>query len=119
MNIISLFQGREQLPVQDIEYVAANWEAAILVCSKCAMKIKGETDGKRTRLKSELKDALRSEGIRDIRVLEVGCLDVCERNKIAIVFSENPKLSKKILLVPPGISGKKLLPKILPDRFRS
>ncbi|TGL34251.1 hypothetical protein EHQ52_06935 [Leptospira koniambonensis] len=119
MNIISLFQGREEVPIQNVEYVSADWEEAILVCNKCAMKIKGETDGRRTRIKSELKEALNSEGIKNIRVLEVSCLDVCKRNRIAITFSKNPQMSRKILLVPPKISGKEILPKILPDRFRS
>ncbi|TGK09339.1 hypothetical protein EHQ81_06705 [Leptospira selangorensis] len=119
MNLISLFQGREEGQIQNVESVSADWEEAIFVCSKCAMKINGETNGRKTRLKSELKDALRSEGIHGVKVLEVSCLDVCERNRIAIGSSVNSKMGKNILLSPPGISGKKLLPIILPDRFRS
>ena len=119
MNLISLFQGREEGQVQNVESVVADWEEAIFVCSKCAMKIKGETDGRKTRLKAELKDALRSEGIKGVRVLEVSCLDVCERNRIAIGSSQNQKLGRNILLAPPGISAQKLLSKIFPDKFRS
>ncbi|PJZ50429.1 hypothetical protein [Leptospira saintgironsiae] len=119
MNLISLFQGREEVPIQSVESVSADWEEAILICSKCAMKINGETNGRKTRLKSELKDALRSEGIKGVKVLEVSCLDVCERNRIAIGSSKNSQMGKHILLSPPGISGRKLLPIILPNRFRS
>ncbi|PJZ77952.1 hypothetical protein [Leptospira neocaledonica] len=119
MNLISLFQRRKEGQIQNVESVSADWEEAIFICSKCAMKISGETNGRRTRLKSELKDALRLEGILGVKVLEVSCLDVCERNRIAIGSSINSKLSKNILLSPPGISGKKLLPIIFPDRFKS
>ncbi|TGL60957.1 hypothetical protein [Leptospira sarikeiensis] len=119
MNLISLFQSREENSSEDIDSVSANWEEAILVCSKCAMKIRGETDGRKTRLKGELKDALRSEGIKGVRVLEVSCLDVCERNRIAIGFSQNQKLGRNIVLAPAGISARKLLSKIFPDKFRS
>ncbi|MBN8481999.1 MAG: hypothetical protein J0L88_10470 [Xanthomonadales bacterium] len=37
-------------------------------------------------LRSELKQALRSRGIRDVRVVACGCLDLCPDHGIAVIL---------------------------------
>ncbi|PJZ67013.1 hypothetical protein CH371_02730 [Leptospira wolffii] len=108
MKFRTLFDPQNETEGEALENTEANWEEAILICTKCASKIRGEVSFGKTRLKGEIKAALRSEGIESVRVVEVSCLDVCERDRIAIASSLQSPLGRKILLVPPGTSGRKI-----------
>ncbi|TGK07042.1 hypothetical protein EHO59_02710 [Leptospira semungkisensis] len=109
MRFNTLFHPQGSDPNAPMETVQSDWEEAILVCTKCASKFRGEFFNGRTRLRSELKDTLRSEGVRNVRVMEVSCLDVCERDKIAITSTRFSKMGRAILLVPPGVSAERVL----------
>ncbi|XDD50689.1 hypothetical protein AB3N59_02475 [Leptospira sp. WS92.C1] len=45
---------------------------------------------------------IHSETISGLRVVEVFCMDVCEKNRIAIANRQNSKIGNKITLVTSG-----------------
>ncbi|PJZ53808.1 hypothetical protein CH380_07255 [Leptospira adleri] len=99
---------REKFP-EGIETADGGWEGAILVCSQCAAKIPGESFLGKSRIKNELKFQIRSEKIDGIRILEVSCLNVCEKNKIAVANTFSSQTGERIAIVPPKTTARQIL----------
>lgn len=116
MKFRTLFDPSVKKALEDVETIEGDWEEAILICTKCASKIRGEIYMGKTRLKGEIKESLKSEGLKSVRVLEVSCLDVCERGRVAVATTMKSPLGKRILLVPPATSGKSVLKSLLMPR---
>lgn len=57
---------------------AAPWRDVVLVCSKCLRRQDRED------FRGELKQALKKAGRRDLRVVLVGCLDLCPKDGITL-----------------------------------
>lgn len=68
----------------------APWQGCIGVCSKCARKVHA-MDGDKTRLRVALKALVSLRGLKkQVRAIDVSCLDVCPENSIAIAhFTES------------------------------
>jgi hypothetical protein len=62
-----------------LDLEAAPFRDLVLVCSKCAAKA-GRGSRLKTELRGEIKTALKTRGVRKVRVLETGCLDICPKN---------------------------------------
>ncbi len=118
MNFRTLFESKTEEEHKSLESVEGDWEEAIFICAKCASKIRGEMLNGRTRLREEIKDNLRYEKIKGVRVLEVSCLDVCEKNRIAIATSFKSPIGKKIILVPPSMSGKNFIKSVFENEIK-
>lgn len=67
---------------------SAPWSELVLICRECAEKRPGGTDSKgRTRLRDELRTALKRRGLRKrgVQVVDSECLDLCpKRGAIAV-----------------------------------
>ncbi|MEO9188815.1 MAG: hypothetical protein ABI224_02260 [Acetobacteraceae bacterium] len=83
-----------------IRSVPRPWRDIVLVCRKCTKRLDGGfgTDG-RSKLRRVLRGALRGAGRRDIRVLSVGCLGVCPKRAVSVVWASRPGA---VLVVPAG-----------------
>ena len=60
--------------------VPAPWRQLVLVCGKCMKRQSRET------LRGELKRAIKHEGLRDIRVVVTGCMDLCPEDGVAVAL---------------------------------
>ncbi|RHX85314.1 hypothetical protein DLM78_14480 [Leptospira stimsonii] len=109
LNRIESLDAEKNKMSEVIETADGGWEGAILVCSQCAGKIPGERFLGKSRIKNELKTLIRSEKIAGVRVLEVSCLNVCEKNRIAIANTLFSEPGKKIAMVPAKTSAKRIL----------
>lgn len=94
---------------EEIETADGGWEDAILVCSQCAAKIPGESFLGKSRIKNELKLQIRSEKIKGVRILETSCLDVCEKNKIAVANTFSSQPGRRIAMFPPKTTAQQIL----------
>lgn len=96
--------------------VAAEWTDIVLVCRKCAKKLKGGfgPDGDDNLIK-----ALRAEAARDggragkpkrrgtrIAVLEADCLDICPKNAAIVINARKPDVWR---IVPSGADTAQVL----------
>ncbi len=67
------------------------WRTVILVCRKCGKKLKGGfgPNGKHG-LRSELRQALRDAGRRDVKIIETGCLGLCPKQGVTALNASCP-----------------------------
>ena len=84
-----------------------------LVCGKCSRKLGGGFGHKgRHGLKFVLRDALKAAGRRrELRVIEVGCLNLCPKRAVSVVLTAQPGA---VLAVPAGTDPAALLALIAP-----
>jgi predicted metal-binding protein len=67
-------------------------DAVVLICEKCGKSLNGlrlKEDGNASEnLKKYLKGTMKEMGHgKQIRVINSGCLDVCEKNKVAVSYN--------------------------------
>lgn len=92
--------------------VAAQWDAAILICKKCSKKIGG---GFGEKGKTSLAKALRarSNGKRgrkaDMGVIETGCLKACPKNAVVAINAAHPQ---EWIVVPRGADVEDVLARL-------
>jgi predicted metal-binding protein len=74
--------------------VKADWQAMILVCSKCTRKVGGGFGGKG---KTSLAKALRKLGNRkkgrkaSFGIVETGCLKICPKDAVVAINGARPR----------------------------
>ncbi len=81
---------------------AGPWSTLLIACRKCGDKLGG---GFGPKGKDDLADAyrqvLRDRGRRrEVRILEVGCLDVCPKGGVTVMHGARPD---EMLVVPEGL----------------
>lgn len=88
------------------------WTDALLVCRKCGKKLGGGfgPDGDES-LAGVLKEALRDRGRRrQVRVIQVGCLDICPRKGVVVVRGDAPG---DMMIVPEGLDPEQIAERLL------
>ena len=68
--------------------IRVRWRRVIGVCRKCSRKLDHEGYGEDGDL--SLKKALKRDGGRYIRVIDLKCLGVCPKGGISVIDSERP-----------------------------
>lgn len=93
-----------------IRPVSRPWREVVLVCRKCTKRAKGGfgPDG-RSKLRQVLRKALKDSGRKDIRVISVGCLDICPKHAVTVVRGSNPG---EVLLVRTGTDPAELVARL-------
>lgn len=107
--------------------VASDWAEVVLVCRKCARKMKGGfgPDGDDDLVKALRKEAAKVGGPSDgrkgrksgkpkrrgtrIAVLAVDCFDICPKNAAIVVNARAPDLWQ---VVPPGVETSQVLARL-------
>lgn len=83
------------VPKPSLPTVKPPWQACAFVCRKCSKKVGGK-QGKR--FARNLREALRSRfGKKGSRVVEVGCLDLCPKDRIVVGITSATAPLKLIL----------------------
>lgn len=61
----------------EVKEVSAGWnDAVVMVCDSCGKEA--------LRIKAELKNKIKEETSKSVRVITTSCLNICPENKIAI-----------------------------------
>lgn len=88
------------------------WSETLLVCRKCSKKLGGGfgPDGEAP-LAGALKGILRQRRLRrTVRVIEVGCLDICPKKGVVVVRGRAPS---EMLIVPAGMQDEEVAARLL------
>jgi len=81
----------------------APWSDVVVICTKCAAKLGRGHKGK-TELRGEVKHALKKRGLKDIRVVETSCLDLCPKGGQTVATTR--QMAKgKLTVVGPDADG--------------
>jgi hypothetical protein len=84
------------------------WNTVILLCGKCARKMKGGYGfkGKET-LRTALRTELKAKGYkRGVRVIETRCIGICPKNALTALNASRPD---RILTIPKGTGADEAL----------
>lgn len=93
----SLFKRRTKNHDASIVGAELPWKSCLAVCSKCARKVKA-MDGEKTKLRVALKALVALRGLRkEIRPVDITCLDVCPENKIVVAHLEPHGVTLRIV----------------------
>ncbi|MBB3172929.1 putative metal-binding protein [Endobacter medicaginis] len=68
--------------------IRVKWRRVIGVCRKCSRKLDNEGYGEQGDL--SLKKALRRDGGRYLKVIDIKCLGICPKRGITVIDSERP-----------------------------
>lgn len=83
-----------------IRSVPVKWRSFVLVCGKCSRKLDGGFGRKgKHKLDDVLRDALKSAGRREVRVVRTGCLGLCPKRAVTVAWSAQPG---ELMAVPEG-----------------
>jgi predicted metal-binding protein len=95
------------LPPKPVREVSAKWGEILLVCRKCSKKLHGGfgEDGSR-KLDKVLSKALKERGRKDVKIVSVGCLDICPKNAVTVVKASEPA---RVFLVGPAMDASQVL----------
>jgi predicted metal-binding protein len=96
----------------EITRASGPWSEALLVCRKCSKKLGGgfgpDDDETLVRvLKQLLRDSKRR---REVRVIEVGCLDICPKQAVVVIQGNAPG---EMLIVPKGLQAQAVADRLL------
>ncbi len=96
-----------------LEPTRAPWDGVALVCRKCSKKLGGGFGRKgKQPLSKALRTELKEQGRRRaLRVIEVGCLNLCPKQAVTIV---GPATPGEVLAVPKGADPAQVLQAIAP-----
>ena len=72
----------------DILPIRVKWRRVIGVCRKCSRKLSNEGYGETG--EASLKKALRHDGGRYLKVIDIKCLGICPKRGITVIDSERP-----------------------------
>ena len=96
-----------------LEPTQAPWDDIALVCKKCSKKLGGGFGRKGKQLLSKaLRAELKGQGRRRaLRVIEVGCLNLCPKQAVTVI---GPMIPGQVLAVPKGADPADVLQAIAP-----
>ena len=93
-----------------IRSIPVKWRSFVLVCGKCSRKLDGGFGKKgRHKLDTVLRDALKSAGRRELRVVRTGCLGLCPKRAVTVAWSAQPG---ELMAVPEGIGPDAVLARL-------
>jgi len=90
------------------------WKTVILLCGKCARKMKGGygSKGKDT-LRTVLRGAIRVKGQRrDVRIIETRCMGICPKKAVTALNASHPD---RILTIPKGAAEDEAMGQLMSD----
>ncbi|WP_430913001.1 (2Fe-2S) ferredoxin domain-containing protein [Methylobacterium sp. sgz302541] len=88
----------------------AGFAEVVLVCAKCAKR-----QGLKARaVRGRVKDALKREGGRKVRVVKTGCLGPCPKRHLAVATGASVAAGR-IVLLEPEAGGGEMARALLPD----
>jgi predicted metal-binding protein len=95
----------------------ASWKSIILLCGKCARKMKGGYGAKgRDTLRTMLRETLREHGRRrDCKIIETRCMGICPRKAVTAVNAERPDT---LFTIPKGTSPNEALSRLIDSSER-
>ena len=93
--------------------IDAPWGGIALVCRKCTKKLHGGFGPKgKQPLAKALRDELKASGRRRaLRVIEVGCLNLCPKHAVSLV---PPGRTDQLHAIPRGVDPAAVLQALLP-----
>jgi len=108
-----------------MKYVKSDWTDVVLVCRKCAKKLKGGfgPDGDQTLPKALRTEVARRDGAKPLKklrrkgasvaIVEVSCLDVCPKNGALVIGAREPGRWR---VIAPGEDAGALLDELAPRK---
>ena len=99
--------------MSELRPIPAPWDGVALVCKKCSRKLGGGFGRKgKQDLSKVLRATLKETGRRRaLRVIEVGCLNLCPKRAVTVI---GPALPGQVLAVPEGTDPAAVLAAISP-----
>ncbi|MCQ8279111.1 hypothetical protein NFI95_11720 [Acetobacteraceae bacterium KSS8] len=96
----------------EITVARGPWTTCVLLCGKCGKKLDGGFGDKRDEsLASVLKQLLRDREQRKwVRVIQVGCLDICPRGGIAAMRGDAPG---EMMIIPAGMDAASIAQRLI------
>jgi predicted metal-binding protein len=100
---------------QSIRSRPTPWNAVILLCGKCARKMKGGYGHKGNEtLRTALRSELGAQGYkRTVRVIETRCIGICPKKAVTALNASRPDA---ILTIPKGTAAEDALAQLVDAR---
>ena len=96
-------EGASQIQTmsESIHARSTPWKTVVLICGKCARKMKGGYGVKgKDSLRSALRDTMKQKGHgRDVRIIETRCMGLCPKKATTVLNARGPE---SILTIPAG-----------------
>ena len=108
-----------------MKYVKSDWTDVVLVCRKCAKKLKGGfgPEGKLSLSKALSTEVSKRDGGKpakklrrkgaSVAIVEVSCLDICPKNGAVVIGARDPKRWR---VIAPGEDTGALLDELAPPK---
>ncbi len=108
-----------------MKQIKSDWTDVVLVCRKCAKKLKGGfgPDGKLSLTKALQREVARRDGAKpakklrrkgaSVAIVEVSCLDICPKNGALVIGAREPGRWR---VIAPGEDAGALLDELAPPK---